>query len=169
MSLIGSGHDLWDLKSSFRISSIVCSAEESLQGPRVGRIELPHMESTALAGENLAKKHHLDHIGRTDVLLYHAHDALLQRHHLVGRCPVQALVGPGCQPQWRPGLGLGSGGPCGVTGFRDIEPLLQLSLHGLQEGALGPSDVGELAHHGTAALRVLTIDHFELHIEDLEP
>ena len=59
-------------------------AEESLQGPRASRIELPHVERPALAGENPAKKHHLDHIGETGVLLYHTLDALLQRHHLVG-------------------------------------------------------------------------------------
>ena len=69
-------------------------AEKLLQGPRAGRIELPHMESPALAGENPAKKHHLDHIGKAGVLLYHTLDALLQRHHLVGRCPVQTLFNP---------------------------------------------------------------------------
>ena len=58
-------------------------AEEPLQGPGASRIKLPQMESPALAGENPAKKHHLDHAGKTGVLFYHTLDALLQRHHLI--------------------------------------------------------------------------------------
>ena len=49
------------------------------------------------------------------------------------------------------------------------QPLLLPPLHGLYEGPLGPGDVRELAHHGAAALRVLTLDHLRLHIEYLEP
>ena len=127
------------------------------------------MESPALAGENPAKKHHLDHIGKTGVLLYHTLDMLLQSHHLVGRRPIQALVNPRRKPHWRPGFELRSGGPFGVARFRDVEPLLLPSLHGLHKGPLGPGDVGELAHHGAATLRMLAIYHFRLHVEDLEP
>ena len=52
-------------------------AKEPLQGPGASRIKLPQMESPALAGENPAKKHHLDHAGKTGVLVYRALDALL--------------------------------------------------------------------------------------------
>ena len=52
-------------------------AEESLHGPRASQIELPHVERPTLAGENLAKKQHLDHISKTGVLLHHIFDVLL--------------------------------------------------------------------------------------------
>ena len=55
----------------------VCHAEESPQDPRASRIELPHLESLALAGENPVKKHHLDHISKAGVLLHYVLDALL--------------------------------------------------------------------------------------------
>ena len=67
----------------------VLRAEEPLEGPGTCRIKLPHMESPALAGENPAKKHHLDHAGKTGVLVYHTLDVFLQRHHLVGRCLIR--------------------------------------------------------------------------------
>ena len=54
----------------------VCSAEELLQGLVLDRIELPQMESPALARKDPAKKHHLDHIEKLDILLYHAREAL---------------------------------------------------------------------------------------------
>ena len=54
-------------------------------------------------------------------------------------------------------------------GLRDVEPLLLPPLHGLYEGPLWLGDIGELAHHGAATFRVLTLDHFWLHVEDLEP
>ena len=72
----------------------MCLAEEPLQGPRTGRVEFPHIQSPVLTGENPAKKHHLDHAGKTGVLVYHTLDMLLQRHHLVGRRLIQALVEP---------------------------------------------------------------------------
>ena len=62
----------------------VLRAEEPLQGPGTGRIELPHVLSPALAGENPAKEHYLDHAGKAGILVYHTLDALLQRRHLVG-------------------------------------------------------------------------------------
>ena len=62
----------------------VLRAEEPLQGPGTCRIKLPHMESPALAGENPAKQHHLDHVGKARILVYHALDALLLRCHLFG-------------------------------------------------------------------------------------
>ena len=61
----------------------VSRAEEPLQGPGTCRIKLPHTESPALAGENPAKQHHLDHAGKAGVFVHHALDALLQHHHLV--------------------------------------------------------------------------------------
>ena len=38
----------------------VLHAEEPLQGPGTGRIELPHELLTRLTGENTAEEHHLD-------------------------------------------------------------------------------------------------------------
>ena len=61
----------------------VLRAEEPLQGPGTCRIKLPHMESPALAGENPVQQHHLDHAGEAGVLVHHALDPLLQRHHLI--------------------------------------------------------------------------------------
>ena len=43
------------------------------------------------------------------------------------------------------------------------------SLHGLHEGPFGPGDVGEIPDHGAAAVRMLPVDHFPLHVEDLKP
>ena len=76
----------------------VLRGEEPLQGPGTGRVELPHVLSPALAGENPAKEHYLDHAGQAGILVYHTLVALLQRRHLVGWRLVQALVEPGCQP-----------------------------------------------------------------------
>ena len=59
--------------------TFVRGAEELLQGLVLGRIELPQMASPALAGKDPAKKHHLDHIDKLDVLVHHALDAHLQR------------------------------------------------------------------------------------------
>ena len=70
----------------------VCSAEELLQGLVPSWIELPQMESPALARKDPAKKHRLDHIDKLDVLVYHALDARLKRWQLVRRRPVQALL-----------------------------------------------------------------------------
>ena len=59
-------------------------AEEPLQVPGTGRIELQQILSPALAGENPAKEHYLDHAGQAGILVYHTLVALLQRRHLVG-------------------------------------------------------------------------------------
>ena len=69
-------------------------AKESLQGLRPFRIELPHMERSALAGKCPAEKHHLNHVSETGVLVYDMLDTRLQHRHFVGRPPVQTLVGP---------------------------------------------------------------------------
>ena len=63
-------------------------AKEPLQGLRTGWVEFPHILSLALAGENPVKEHHLDHAGKTGILVYHALDVVLQRCHLVRRLPV---------------------------------------------------------------------------------
>ena len=68
------------------------SSEELLQSLVLGRIELPQIASPALARKDPAKKHHLDHIDKLDVLVYHAPDARLKRGQLVRRRPVQALL-----------------------------------------------------------------------------
>ena len=60
------------------LDTFVRRAEELLQGLVLGRIELPQMASPALARKDLAKKHHLDHIDKVDVLVHHALDARLQ-------------------------------------------------------------------------------------------
>ena len=61
----------------------VRSAEELLQGLVLGRIELPQMASPALARKDPANKHHLDHIDKLDILVYHAPVARLKRYQLV--------------------------------------------------------------------------------------
>ena len=50
----------------------VLRAEEPLQGPGTGWVELPHILLTRLTGENPVKEHHLDHIDKLDVLVHHA-------------------------------------------------------------------------------------------------
>ena len=70
----------------------MCSAEELLQGLVLGRIELPQMESPALARKDPAKKHHLDHVDELDVVVHHAPNARLGHGHLVRRRLVQALL-----------------------------------------------------------------------------
>ena len=70
----------------------VHSAEELQKGLVVGWIVLPQMASPALARKDPASKHHLDHIDKLDILVYHAPDACLKRFQLVRRRPVQALL-----------------------------------------------------------------------------
>ena len=52
-------------------------------GLGTGRVELPHVLSPVLAGENPAKEHYLDYAGKSGILVYHTLDALLQRSNLV--------------------------------------------------------------------------------------
>ena len=63
--------------------AFVRSTEELLQGLVLGRIELPQIASPALARKDPAKKHHLDHIDKLDILVHHTLDARLQRSQLV--------------------------------------------------------------------------------------
>ena len=72
------GHVSLALKSTFQMS-FVRGAEELLQGLVLGRIELPQIASPALARKDPAKKHHLDHIDKLDVLVDHTLDVHLQR------------------------------------------------------------------------------------------
>ena len=58
-------------------------AKEPLQGLRPFRIELPHVERSALARKGSADEHHLDHVSEAGVLLYDTSDALLLSQHLV--------------------------------------------------------------------------------------
>ena len=62
----------------------VLRAEEPLYSPGTGRVELPHVPSPALARENPAKEHYLDHASQAGILGYHTLDAILQHRHLVG-------------------------------------------------------------------------------------
>ena len=55
----------------------MCCAKESLQGLRTSRIELPHMERPALAGEDPTKMHHPNHVDKIDVSLEEGSDAAL--------------------------------------------------------------------------------------------
>ena len=73
-------------------------AKESLQGPWPFRIELPHMGRPALAGEDPAEEHHLNHVSETSVLVYYIFYARFQNQHFVGQPPVQTLVGPRREP-----------------------------------------------------------------------
>ena len=70
----------------------VRGAEELQQGLLLGRVVLPQMASPALARKDPANKHHLDHIDKLDILVYHAPDACLKRCQLVRRRPVEALL-----------------------------------------------------------------------------
>ena len=144
-------------------------AEESLQDLWPFGIELPHTERPALAGEDPAEKHHLNNVSETGVLFYHIFAELLQQHHFVGRPPVQTLVGPRRKLQRGSGSESRSGHTLGSARFGDVEPLLLPYLNSLHEGPFGPGDVGELAHHGTAVVHVLPVDHLQLHVEKLEP
>ena len=62
-----------------------------------------------------------------------------------------------------------SRGPGRVAGLCDIKPQLLPLLDSLHKSARGPSDIGHLAHHGASTLRVLSIHHLRLHVEDLKP
>ena len=70
----------------------VRSAVELLQRLVLCQIELLETASPGLARKDPAKKHHLDHIDKLDVLVDHALDAHVQRCQLVRRRPVQALL-----------------------------------------------------------------------------
>ena len=66
---------------------------------------------------------------------------------------------------------LNSGGRCPFRVLRlgDIEPPRLPPLYGLHKGALEPSDVGHLAHHGASALRLAALHNLRLDVEGLEP
>ena len=49
----------------------VLHAEEPLQGPGTGRVELPHVLSLVLARQNSVKEHNLDYAGKSGILVYH--------------------------------------------------------------------------------------------------
>ena len=93
----------------------VSGAEELHQGLVLLRIELPQSGSSALVREDLANQHNLDHIDELDVFVHHALDARLQRHQLIRRRPIWALLHPGGQPHWSSGLEFGSRGPGGIA------------------------------------------------------
>ena len=76
----------------------VLRAEQPLQGPGTGRVELSNGLLTRPTGEYPAEEHHLNHAGEAGIFIYHALDALLQHRYLVRRRLVQALVELGCQP-----------------------------------------------------------------------
>ena len=61
----------------------VCCAEELQQGLVLGPIVLPQKASPAFAWKDPANKHHLDHIDKLDILVYHAPDVRLKRCQLV--------------------------------------------------------------------------------------
>ena len=66
----------------------VCRAIEVLHSLCPLRIELPHFERPSLAREHSANKHHLNHISKSDVLVYHALGTLLQRRHVIRGPPI---------------------------------------------------------------------------------
>ena len=147
----------------------VRGAEEAFQDPWPLRIELPHVRGPELAGESAAKKHHMHHVYETGVLAYHVGDAFLEHLHLCWEPPFKALGSPGGEPRRGPRSEVRHGRRVGIAGYGDIEPLLLPHLDSLPKGPLRPDGVGELAHHGAAAVRMLPIDHLRLQIEDLEP
>src|SRR4051812_14999945 len=112
------------------------------QGLMLLRIEIPQRATSALAWENQANQHHLDHIDELDVLGYHALDARLQCYQLIGRTPVRTLLDPGGESHGGTGAEFGSRGPGGATGFCDLEPLSLSLLHCLHESTFRPGYVG---------------------------
>ena len=70
----------------------VRSVEELQQGLVLGRIVLPQMASPALTWKDPANKHHLDHIDKLDIIIYHAPDVRLKHCQLVRRRPNQTLL-----------------------------------------------------------------------------
>ena len=93
----------------------------------------------------------------------------MDHRQLIGRGPVQALLGPGREPQGGFESKFGSSGALFAARLSDVEPLLLPPFDGLHEGTFGPWDVGQLAHHSASALCMLTAHHFRLYIEDLQP
>ena len=63
--------------------SFVRCVEEPAQGSVLGRIKLPQVASPALAWQDAASEHHLDHIDKLDVIVHHALDARLECSQLV--------------------------------------------------------------------------------------
>ena len=58
-------------------------AEELQQGLVLGRIVLPQIARLALARKDPTNKHHLDHIDKLDILVYHVLNARLRCCQLV--------------------------------------------------------------------------------------
>ena len=50
-----------------------------------------------------------------------------------------------------------------MAGLGDVEPLLMPDLDDLDEGPFGPCGIGQLAYHGPAAVRVMSVDTSILH------
>ena len=144
-------------------------AIEALQSPWPLRIELPHFERPSLARKSSTYEHHQNQINEGDVLFYHALDTLLQRRHFVRGSPIQALVGPGREPQRKYRSESRSSSPLGAAGFGDVEPLLLPHLDNIHKSPFGPGNMVELAHHEAAALGALALNYLRLHIKNLEP
>ena len=76
---------------------------------------------------------------------------------------------PGGEPRRGSGPKLGGCDPFGVAWLGDVKPPRLPPLQGLHKGALELQDVGHLANHGTAALRLAAAHHLGLDVEGLEP
>ena len=67
---------------------------EAEHGGVVFGLVSPHGGGPVLKGEEAATELDLNHVSQFSPLLYYLGYPVLQRHHLLGRPPVEALFGP---------------------------------------------------------------------------
>ena len=145
------------------------SVEEPDQSLVLRRIELPHVEASSLAWENLANEHDLDYVDKLKLLVHQLLDAGLESGQLLQITPSSAALFPRGEPCGDATSEFGGRYPFRVTRLGDVEPPRLPSLDGFHEGTLEPGDVGHLTQHGTSALRLSALHHLQLDIDGLEP
>ena len=149
--------------------AFVRRVEEPAQRLVLFRIELPQIECPFLAWENPADEHDLDHVDKLELLVHQGLETGLESGQLFRTTPQQALLLPGSEPHGDARSEFGDRCPFRVTRLGDVEPPRLPPFDGFHEGALEPSDVGHLAHHGASALRLAALHNLRLDIEGLEP
>ena len=147
----------------------VRSVEELAQGLVLCRIKLPQVEGPLLEREDPADEHDLDYVDKLELLVHQGLDAGLESGQLFRITPCQACLFPRGEPCREARSEFGGRHPFRVTRLGDVEPPRLSPLDGFHEGALEPSNVGYLAHHGTSALRLAATHYLRLDIEGLQP